>query len=204
MNWLLVLRGFLILGALAALLLIAIACRTEPNPITDRLDAVEQRVVEVREELAAREADAGSANVAPGNKHFFLTGVEWKGTTSADKLPPPSVDPTSLSNGYGFNAPGFDASNPQNWRVAAYVFTPGAMMAYQGDTVDLTTFIVNGDIHSVRLAAPDGTQVGETAVMNRGREYNFSFKASQSGVYRLVCDTHSPNMSAKILVLPPS
>ena len=199
MNWRFVIRGFLT-GGSAALLLGALACRTDIDPINGRLDSLESSVNEVRAKQSAAESYAGSVDGTPGNKHFFLTGVEWKGTTSIDKLPPPSVDPTSLSNGYGFDAPGFDDSNSPNWRVAAYVFTPGTMIAAEGDTVDLTTFIVNGDHHEVRIMAPDGIQVGDTVEMNRGREYKLSFMASQRGVYKLICDTHSPTMSANILV----
>ena len=77
-------------------------------------------------------------------------------------------------------------------------------MAYEGDTVDLTTFIVNGDHHAVRLVAPDGIQVDDNIKMNRGREYKLSFKASQHGVYTIVCDTHGPTMTANILVRPKS
>ena len=78
-----------------------------------------------------------------GVKHFYVTGVEWKGTTSSDKLAPPSLDPATLSDGYGFNPVGFDSGNPKNWRVASYVWTPGSMIAYEGDRIDLTFFIIN-------------------------------------------------------------
>ena len=77
------------------------------------------------------------------------------------------------------------------------------MVAYEGDTVELTAFIVNGDSHNVRLVAPDGTEI-EAMEMNRGREYKLAFEASRAGIYRLVCDTHAPTMTANITVLPRS
>lgn len=133
-------------------------------------------------------------------KEFHLTGVEWKGTTSADSLAPPEVDPTALSAGYRFKQIGFDSENPQNWQVASYVWTPGSMVVNQGDLVKLSAFIVNGDHHASRLIAPDGS-VLQTLEMERGREYKLSFVATQPGTYRLLCDTHGPSMTANILSL---
>ena len=42
-------------------------------------------------------------------------------------------------------------------------------VAYEGDTVELTAFIVNGNHHNVRLVAPNGTEI-KAMEMNRGRE----------------------------------
>ncbi|MCH8088328.1 MAG: hypothetical protein IIC81_10855 [Chloroflexi bacterium] len=94
-----------------------------------------------------------------------------------------------------------DSSNPDKWRVATYVFTPGTMTVYEGDTVELTTFIVNGNYHFTRLVAPDGTEV-DAIEMNRGREYKLSFVADQAGTYQLICDTHAPTMRAYITAVP--
>ncbi|MEE9201856.1 MAG: hypothetical protein V3U31_01515 [Dehalococcoidia bacterium] len=133
-----------------------------------------------------------------------MTGVEWKGTTSADKLDPPSLDPSTLSDGYGFNPTGFDSGNPRNWRVATYVWTPGSMTVYQGDKVSMTFFIINGNKHSTWVESPGGAEVMTETEMNRGREYNLSFTASEAGVYRLICNEHEPTMTAYILAIPRS
>lgn len=137
-----------------------------------------------------------------GVKHFYVTGVEWKGTTSSDKLAPPSLDPATLSDGYGFNPEGFDSGNPLNWRVASYVWTPGSMIAYEGDRVDLTFFILNGNEHTTWIEGPDGAEVAQEIEMNRGREYEMSFTATKAGTYRLICNNHEPSMTAYIQVLP--
>lgn len=146
-------------------------------------------------------ADGGFAASA-GAKHFYVTGVEWKGTTSSDKLAPPSVDPSGLSDGYGFNPEGFDSGNALNWRVASYVWTPGSMVAYEGDKIDLTFFIINGNEHTTWVEAPDGSDATGEVEMNRGREYEMSFTATEAGTYRLICNNHEPSMTAYIQVLP--
>ncbi len=137
-----------------------------------------------------------------GTKHFYVTGVEWKGTTSSDNLDPPSIDPSTLSDGYGFNPEGFDSGNSKNWRVASYVWTPGSMVAYEGDKIDLTFFIINGNDHSTWVEGPDGDEVAPEVEMHRGREYSMSFTASKAGTYRLICNEHEPSMTAYIQVLP--
>jgi hypothetical protein len=78
------------------------------------------------------------------------------------------------------------------------------MTVMQGDTVTLRTFVLNGDTHAVRLLAPDGSEVGDAEVWNRGREYNLTFTADQAGYYTLICDTHGPTMTTQILALPAS
>jgi len=179
---------YLLAGLTTILLLAIVACANDLTPLEQRVTDLEGEEIQMASE--------------PTTKEFYLTGVEWKGTTSADQLDPPSIDPKTLSKGYGFKGPGFDANKPENWQVATYVWTPGAMVVNQGDTVDLTAFVVNGNNHQSKLIAPDGTVVGEVLEMNRGREYDFSFKAEQSGVYLLVCETHAPTMTATITVLP--
>lgn len=133
----------------------------------------------------------------------FMTGMEVKGATTADKLAPPAVNPKDLSKGYGFKGPGeADKANPQKWEVSSYIFAPNFVVVRQGDTVKLTTFLVNGDEHEVRIVSPDGREVIAKTTWNRGREYEASFVAEKLGSYQLVCSTHAPTMSATFVVLP--
>ncbi len=146
--------------------------------------------------LALGACSAGSSTEASAVT-FDLELVEIKGST--DGISAPDVDPKSLSAGYGFTPPGeFEAENPSKWQVATYMFSPGAMTVIQGDEVTLRMFGVNGDEHVASLRAPDGSTV-ESFTVNRGREVTVSFTAEQAGHYKLVCDNHSPTMTADIL-----
>lgn len=143
------------------------------------------------------------AQRGPTTHHIFMNAIEVKGATSADKLRPPSENPKDLSKGYGFKAPGqVDPRAPKKWRVASYMFTPAYVTVWQGDTVELAVFVVNGDEHKTRIVAPDGRVVVPETTWNRGRQYEVSFVAEQAGTYQLVCATHAPTMAANFLVLP--
>ena len=139
----------------------------------------------------------------PTTHTIFMTALEVKGGTTADKLAPPPVNPKDLSKGYDFKAPGeADKSNPQRWEVSSYRFDPGFVTVRQGDTVKFTAFVVNGDEHHVRVNDPDGREVIAETKWNRGREYQLSFVAKKLGTYYLICSDHAPTMAATILVLP--
>ncbi|MFQ5851223.1 MAG: hypothetical protein ACE5JU_11630 [Candidatus Binatia bacterium] len=140
---------------------------------------------------------------APTTHTIFMTVIELKGATTADKLAPPPLNPEDLSKGYEFKPPGAaDKSNPKKWQVSSYLFTPGFITVHQGDTVKLTVFIVNGNEHEVGITGPDGREVGARRKWNRGREYKVSFVAEKVGSYQLTCSTHAPTMQSTILVLP--
>ena len=141
-------------------------------------------------------------DVEPTNRNIEITAFEVKGTTNTGDLDAPTIDPSTLSAGFGYKAPGFDAENPTNWRVSSYMWTPGNITVFEGDSVNLHTFILNGNHHAVRVVDPDGTTVASVDDMNRGRDYNVSFKTEKAGVYKFICDTHGPTMTADILVLP--
>lgn len=134
---------------------------------------------------------------------IFMAAIEIKGGTSTDKLAPPSLNPRDLSKGYDFKSPGeADKNDPKRWEVSSYMFSPSSVTVRQGDTVKLTTFVVNADEHHVRLNDPDGGEVVAETKWNRGREYQFSFVAKKLGAYHLTCSDHAPTMAATILVLP--
>jgi plastocyanin len=185
--------------ALAAGLLVLSACSS---------GASEEDLEEVQADVAAIQSDVESLDsptrVGPVDRLIEVTGFEVKGTTNTDDLAAPEVDPETLSAGYGYSAPGFDDENPKNWRVASYMWNAGDMTAFQGDSIDLHTFILNGNEHNVWVEAPDGSKVVQDIEMNRGRTYNLEFDATQAGVYKLKCSTHAPTMTADIVVIPQS
>ena len=175
-----------------ALLAIAAGCTSDVSQ--EDLDALQVEI----------DTLDGAPSIAPMDRVIYVTGFEVKGTTSTEDLAVPEVDPATLSAGYGYDAPGFDEENPTDWRVATYLWSPGNMTAYQGDSIDLNIFMVNGNSHIVRVDGPDGSTVVPDIEMNRGREYNLEFDVTQAGVYKLICLTHTPTMTADILVLPTS
>ncbi|MBI4213559.1 MAG: hypothetical protein HY534_04550 [Chloroflexi bacterium] len=151
--------------------------------------------------VAAWGAGAGAAQRSTAVE-FAVTGAELKGTTTIASLAPPSDDPATLSDGYRYKGPGdADPADPTKWEVSSYVWVPSAMTVFQGDTVSLRIFSVNGDKHEVWVQAPDGSEVIREQELNRGRDYTLTFAASQRGYYTLVCTTHDPTMTAVITAL---
>jgi len=135
--------------------------------------------------------------------HFFLNMVEIKGSTSTDTLTAPEIDPTTLSQGYRYKAPGvLDANAPNKWEVSSYMFSDASMVIRKGDKVKVTLFGVNGDEHLVYVQSPTGEMLVETQQMNRGREYVIEFEAEEAGYYKLVCANHAPTMTSNILAVP--
>lgn len=148
-------------------------------------------------------ASGGGGAAKPKKIEFNVLQIELKGSTTTDKLAPPATDPSKLSDGYGYKAPGVaDPAAPTKWEVAAYAFSPAQMVACKGDTVTLRLFAVNGDVHEDWIEAPNGDEVATEKAHNRGREYVVRFTAKQVGDYRLVCNKHEPTMVAHIRVLP--
>ncbi len=153
--------------------------------------------------VVAVSSDTGAQSKATHTVTVFVSLVEIKGGTTADKLQPPSVNPNELSKGYEFKGPGAaDKNSPQRWEVSTYMFAPGYVTLRQGDEVVLTAFVVNGDEHEVWISSPDGTPVVPKTKWNRGREYHLSFVAEKPGAYQLLCSNHAPSMTATFFVLP--
>lgn len=133
---------------------------------------------------------------------FDVNVIEIKGST--DGIDAPNVDPATLSTGYKFSPPGeFDETNDKKWQVSSYMFSPSELVVAQGSAVTLRTFVLNGDAHVSWIVDPEGSKVpGTETTLNRGRQYEITFSADKPGYYTWECATHSPTMSAKILVLP--
>ena len=138
----------------------------------------------------------------PTSRNIQVTAFEIKGSTSASELAPPSVDPATLSSGYGFKDVGVYEADSDKWQVASYMWSPGEVTAFQGDTLDLNIFVLNGNKHETWVQGPDGETVVGPIELKRGREYTISIGVVKPGVYRLICNTHAPTMTAEILVLP--
>src|SRR2546425_13131746 len=112
-----------------------------------------------------------AAQQAATTHTIFMNVVEYKGSTTTEKLAPPSINPSTLSQGYVYKGPGeADKTAPQQWEIDSYAFAPGFVTVPQGDTVAVRAFVVNGDKHEVSVLAPDGQVVVPTATWTRGGE----------------------------------
>lgn len=115
-------------------------------------------------------AASGDVVAQPHGHSIYMTAVEFKGSTTTDKLASPVLDPAKLSKGYVYRAPGqAEPSAPQRWDVASYQFSPSFVTVQQGDSIMLSVFIAHGDHHEVRLTDPDGQVVLEKAAWDQGR-----------------------------------
>lgn len=144
----------------------------------------------------------GGSSVAPGERHFTVYAIEIKGSTTADKVPPPQAKPDELSKAIQYQAPGFDKGNPQAWQVSAYQFNPAALTVFQGDRVNLSLFVINGDVHKDRIEDPEGKIIIPEKEHHRGRMYEMSFVAEKPGFYMLRCSEHRETMKVSITVIP--
>lgn len=145
----------------------------------------------------------GGSTIPSGDRTYYLTGVEYKGSTSTKDLAAPDVDPAKLSDGYRYKKPGdADKSDATKWEVSTYRWEPGVLMGTVGDKIALNAFIVNGDKHNIWVEGPDGKEVVGKKIMNRGREYKIGITLDKPGIYRVVCEEHDPSMVAYIWALP--
>ena len=185
------------LGALAAtLLLLAASCSGDTGALEKLVDVLKRQVQTL-------EGEIGKPAITPGDKTFFISAIRVTGTTTTDKLAPPDRNPKTISDGFGYKAPGaVDPKNPAKWQVSSYIWSPGTMMAFQGDKIGLEIFIVNGDKHAAYVEGPDGIELMKGWNQYRGVTYTFGFTAEKVGLYKLICTIHAPTMTANILVLP--
>jgi plastocyanin len=140
----------------------------------------------------------------PSEVTFYLSGVEYKGSTTIESLVAPTEDPANLAPAYRYKGPGHDSSSPTKWEVSVYQWSPNAMTAFQGDTVRLVFFAANGDKHTTNIIGPDGEEIMPAQVINRGRQFEYVFKAEAVGMYFIGCTDHRPNMTAALAVIPRS
>jgi len=146
---------------------------------------------------------SASAAIPTGERTFYVTGLEYKGSTSTKDLAAPTADPAKLGDGYRYKKPGdADKSDATKWEVSTYRWEPGLMQVFKGDKVNLVGFIVNGNKHKMWVEDPAGETSVKEQEWQRGREYKVSFVAEKAGYYILHCDEHDPSMTSYILALP--
>ncbi|MFD2672539.1 cupredoxin domain-containing protein [Marinicrinis sediminis] len=70
--------------------------------------------------------------------------------------------------------------------IEAYRWDPGTIVVKEGDQVTLNIWGVNGNEHPFYIEGMD-----VKGVVTKGNETTVSFHASQTGIYRLICQTHA-------------
>lgn len=137
-------------------------------------------------------ASCASASAAPAaaKRTFYMSAVEYKGSTEVAKEPFPAG---KLPDGGGYIR---KSPADGKWETSTYRWEPGVLVAYQGDDIELQIFGVNGAVHPGRIEGYD-----KAFAVKRGELTTVTFRADKAGVFRILCDTHNPSMTGTLVVL---
>jgi hypothetical protein len=141
------------------------------------------------------------APAAGARRTIYMSAVEYKGGANvADETYPPAAEPGTkalapLGGGYDLAEP--DATG--RWEVESYRFEPGFTVVRKGERVTLEIVGINGALHEAYLIAPSGAKTD--VVITRGRMTLGKFRPTELGLWKLICETHPPAMTADILVI---
>ncbi len=141
--------------------------------------------------VASCGATAPATAPAAEKRTIHMTAVEYKGSTETAKEPFPTGQ---LPEGNGYKR---TDTKDGKWETSTYRWEPGTVVVYQGDDVELRIFGVNGASHPSKIEGYD-----KTFAVKRGELTTVSFKADKSGLFRILCDAHSPSMTGLLVVLP--
>jgi plastocyanin len=123
---------------------------------------------------------------------IYMAAVEMKGGAQQDKEPYPEA---SLPAGPGYKKTPPDATG--RWEVAAYQWSPGAVVVKQGEMVTLEIVGVNGDVHPSTIPG-----LADSFTVKRGEITRVTFTAAKPGLYPIICTKHVPSMQGSLVVLP--
>ena len=144
------------------------------------------------------DSDANSTLVQSEQRTIYINLIEPKGGTNVKDEPYPATD---LPAGKDDTPGGFDIKEPDEtgrWQVSAYMFEPSTIVVNQGDEVTLNFFGVNGKEHSIHI----DKYIEHHFTMKRGELVSKTFVASESGIFKMHCQEHEPNMVGQLVVLP--
>ncbi|MBI2875128.1 MAG: hypothetical protein HYY09_08565 [Firmicutes bacterium] len=122
---------------------------------------------------------------------IYMSAVEYKGSTSVEKEPYPG-QPAPPGGGYKLEEP-----KDGNWTNSTYRWEPGNITVYQGDTVELNIWGVNGKEHPSSIEG-----YVSTFSVKRGQLTKVSFTADKAGIFAINCTAHVPSMQGQLVVLP--
>ena len=136
-------------------------------------------------------AACGTASApAAAKRTIHMTALEYKGSTEVAKEAFP-VQAVPAGGGYILKEP-----KDGKWETSTYRWEPGTVVVYQGDDVELQIWGVNGADHPARIEGYD-----KAFSVKRGQLTTVSFKADKPGIFRILCDVHSPSMTGTLVVL---
>ena len=139
-------------------------------------------------------ACGGSTKAAiepPMVRTIHMAAIEPKGSTTIDKELFP-VQALPVGAGYGLKPP----DETGKWVVETYRYTPGTVVVNEGDTVILEIVGINGKEHPFHIEG-----YGVNGVVKRGEVTTVTFLADKPGIFKLLCELHTPTMEADIIVL---
>ncbi|OLO28549.1 hypothetical protein BTR23_17580 [Alkalihalophilus pseudofirmus] len=120
---------------------------------------------------------------------IYMTAIEPKGGTNSIPFPEKELP---QGGGYILNEPDEDG----RWEVATYRWEPGAVVAYEGEEIELHILGVNGNEHHSTITGYD-----IDFVVNRGEVTVVEFTADKAGIFEIICHDHLPSMETQLLVL---
>jgi heme/copper-type cytochrome/quinol oxidase subunit 2 len=123
---------------------------------------------------------------------IYMAAVEMKGAAQKEKEPYPEAP---LPSGAGYVRPPPNAAG--RWEVSAYQWSPGTIVARQGETVTLEIVGVNGDVHPSTIPG-----LVDTFTVKRGEVTRLTFMANKPGLYPIICTKHVPSMQGTLVILP--
>lgn len=142
--------------------------------------------------LAACGGGGGGTGLQPTTRTIYMEAIEPKGSATVDKEPFPTA---SLPEGGGYALKQPDDSG--KWEVETYTWNPDQIVVTEGDTVNLEILGVNGARHEAFIEG-----YVDSFVVERGKLTSLTFVADTPGVFKIVCTTHQPSMTAELVVLP--
>ena len=144
-------------------------------------------------------SDSPNSILVQGEKRtIHINLIEPKGGTNVKDEPYPA---TELPAGKEGTPGGLAIKEPDEtgrWQVSAYMFEPSTIVVNQGDEVTLNFFGINGKEHSIHI----DKYIEHHFTIKRGELVSKNFVASESGIFKIHCQEHEPNMMGQLVVLP--
>jgi hypothetical protein len=139
-----------------------------------------------------------SLSVQGEQRTIHINLIEPKGGTNVIDEPYPATDLPAGKEGTPGGLAIKEPDDSGRWQVSAYMFEPSTVVVNQGDEVTLNFFGINGKEHSIHI----DKYIEHHFTIKRGELVSKNFIASESGIFKIHCQEHEPNMMGQLVVLP--